>query len=430
MNAGTWTRLTWLAMGAVLLSAPCAVRARPPFSDVALATAIERAEKQGRLLILDFTAAWCEPCNRMEATSWPDEGVAAWIATHAIAVQIDVDEHADLAERYSVGSLPCVVAIRRGVEVDRVMGYSPPTNLLAWLNGLAAGRTHAQDVLERASALVGSSDIEARYELANDLVETGQVALARREYTWVWERTRGNDDWGGVRHSFLVSAMRQLAEASPELLKDMTEWRDQARRHVEGDGGTDPIWWNEWVALAWKTDELDDVVSWFEAECRARERLSGSPPAFAPHVIAGVFDLLLEARRFAEAAALYPDAVSRAKELLGALELAGELERDPTVDSDLRKDALRRVGAVRARMVADLVRALLAVHRDDEAEVVADMVLRRVDYPSTREALIRAAIDSKRRDFPALRLWLRELDEGGVDTRRLRRALRGKGRGH
>jgi thiol-disulfide isomerase/thioredoxin len=412
----------------MLLATPYATLAAPPFSDVSIATAIASSEDQDRFLILNFTATWCGPCRRMQATSWSHDAVAAWVSAHAIAIRIDVDDNPDLALRYSVGTLPCVVAIRDGSEVDRVIGYKAQPKLLAWLNGLNVGLTHAQDLLVRADALAGSSNIEARYDLAEDLARAGQVALARREFSWVWEHTRGKDDWSAVRHSFMASAISQLANESPELTNDIILWREQARRHVEDDEGTDETWWDEWVALAWMTNELDDVVSWFEAVSRPRDRTSGSAPRLAPHVISGVFDILVQARRFAQAAALYPDSVARAKDLLDPLALTGLPDLDAVADPDMRVEVIREWRESSAREVADLLRALLAVHRDDEAELVADMVIRIVDYPSTRQALIRAAIDTKRWDFPAVRRWLRDLDGHGFDTRSLQRELRGEGK--
>ena len=77
----------------------------------------------------------------MDRTTWLDAAVVAWIHAHAIAFQLDVDAHSAAAKKLSVTAMPTVIVFRDGDEIDRVVGFQKPEEMLAWLGGLARGVT-------------------------------------------------------------------------------------------------------------------------------------------------------------------------------------------------------------------------------------------------------------------------------------------------
>ena len=68
--------------------------------------------------ILDFYADWCGPCQMMKPTMEEFEKLHPEIKVTAV----NIDEEEELAEKYGVSSIPCIVALKDGEEVKREVG--------------------------------------------------------------------------------------------------------------------------------------------------------------------------------------------------------------------------------------------------------------------------------------------------------------------
>lgn len=80
--------------------------------------------------IVAFTADWCAPCKWLTPVL---EEVSTDAAGRVQVLLIDTDRSPELAARYRIASLPTVVLIRAGKEVDRSLGVEPE-RLRAWVS--------------------------------------------------------------------------------------------------------------------------------------------------------------------------------------------------------------------------------------------------------------------------------------------------------
>ena len=80
-------------------------------------------------ILIDFYADWCGPCKMLAPTI---EEIAAGAADFLVA-KINVDEAADIAERFAVMSIPTIVVLRGGEEINRAVGLRPKDAILAML---------------------------------------------------------------------------------------------------------------------------------------------------------------------------------------------------------------------------------------------------------------------------------------------------------
>ena len=101
------------------------------------------ARSEGKPVLYDFTAAWCQPCHRLDTEGWGDASVASLVnGSYLPARVVDREREdgkneaaiAELQRRYSVRAFPTlVVADADGREIARFEGYGGKQKLVQFL---------------------------------------------------------------------------------------------------------------------------------------------------------------------------------------------------------------------------------------------------------------------------------------------------------
>ncbi|MBQ9989449.1 MAG: thioredoxin [Lachnospiraceae bacterium] len=81
----------------------------------------EEVVKSDKPVLLDFWAEWCGPCRMLSPIV---DQVAEELAEVKVG-KINVDQEPELASRFQVMSIPTLVVMKEGKEVNRSLGAIP-----------------------------------------------------------------------------------------------------------------------------------------------------------------------------------------------------------------------------------------------------------------------------------------------------------------
>ena len=92
-------------------------------TDASFASEIEQANG---LVLVDFWASWCGPCQIVAPIL---EQLAGEYAGRAKVTKLDVDANQRTAMRFNVRSIPSILFFKNGQHVDTVIGAVPKATL-------------------------------------------------------------------------------------------------------------------------------------------------------------------------------------------------------------------------------------------------------------------------------------------------------------
>jgi putative thioredoxin len=139
-------------------------------------------------ILVDFWAEWCEPCKTLSPLleRLTDEADGAFELA-----KVDVDANQELSTQFMVQSIPTIVAIKNGKEVDRFTGALPEASIRTFIEGilpteldrmvdeartaLVAGDTAGAEHMFRQVLDMQSDHQEAGTSLAALLIDRGDI---------------------------------------------------------------------------------------------------------------------------------------------------------------------------------------------------------------------------------------------------------------
>jgi thioredoxin 2 len=102
-------------------------------TDATFAADVERSPLP---VLVDAWAAWCGPCRTIAPAI---EELAAELAGQVRVAKLNVDENPATASRFDIRSIPTLLVMAGGREVDRIVGAQPKHAIRARLERVISG---------------------------------------------------------------------------------------------------------------------------------------------------------------------------------------------------------------------------------------------------------------------------------------------------
>ena len=104
---------------------PLSISSQPlTVTDATFAAEVEHSDLP---VLLDLWAPWCGPC-RMIAPVLDD--LAKEMSGRVRIAKLNIDENPETTRRFNVQSIPMLLVMKAGREVDRIIGVQPKTEIV------------------------------------------------------------------------------------------------------------------------------------------------------------------------------------------------------------------------------------------------------------------------------------------------------------
>jgi thioredoxin 2 len=104
------------------VSAPVEIGSTPEFRAISSLSVLP--------VLVDFWAAWCGPCKMLAPEL---EKVASMGAGKFLVAKLNTDEVQEIAAEFQIASIPSLVLLNGGREVNRLAGARPASDILRFV---------------------------------------------------------------------------------------------------------------------------------------------------------------------------------------------------------------------------------------------------------------------------------------------------------
>ena len=105
-------------------STATAVTGPIPVTDETFAEQVEQSQMP---VLLDLWAEWCGPCHMLAPTI---DQLSSELSGKVKVAKLNIDQNPNTANRFGVRSIPTLLVLKGGREVDRLVGVQPKQEIL------------------------------------------------------------------------------------------------------------------------------------------------------------------------------------------------------------------------------------------------------------------------------------------------------------
>jgi hypothetical protein len=342
--------------------------------------------------------------------AWMPPRAAAFACLVCVLACADTDSAAGNTSVQDASGAPVVAGPTGAVDLSSQPATTPEdvdADTAAVPHSASREDKEVATLLLQGLKLLKSNDVEARYDIARELMRAEQGELALQHYVWLWPNSRRHAGYGGVRLSFMLSDMAKLAKRDEAAREAFAGIFEEVRAEV-AEGDEPPLWaWMEFTSWCDYLGSEEDLLAWLEAHCRA----DGS---VGPAYVADTYLELFAGRGDWESASRLGDFHAWAIQKVGETDMMSAslgLNSALGIGGDELDEAAAELAAFQQeRLRTDLSRlcaAAWAAGRDEDGQRIAAALLGRVDDAETRLELVRvtrAAVGER----PEHQRWLAE----------------------
>lgn len=193
-----------------------------PFVDLDFDAARAIAARDGKDVLVFFSEPDNGQCKIYVDATWGDGRVRTWLDGHAVAIELELSAHQDLAKQLGVVAAPTVMLLdASGVVKARVAGFRMPTSLIRSLDSALAGPA----TQSKPSPLM-------------PMIKEGESFQKQGRYVEAMERylacMNAEEETPGVlaARTEAVKAMGRLALVHPPALRALKDRRDEVHRRI------------------------------------------------------------------------------------------------------------------------------------------------------------------------------------------------------